>query len=704
MINEPKARPARTILSRLILQGHREVGMAKRIRADVVKVVDLICRPRWATYLLLAGAWLVPLAFGQELTFDADAVLSLDEEWSGRTLYVVDGDVGPTTLEFASGQISSSTANVSGRSTFRQTGGSLLQTTVNLADSARFEVVGGVGVDATIAAYNSSHVAINFPALDAANGEYEVTLNDDATASLENVKADLVPLGSGDISIASSAIMIPGPKRFVGSSMDVRASTLTPRSGSLVFMGSANLVARNVDWLGSLNLSGASTAFISDSKIAYRFGEGSLGLRDHTSATVSDTTLLGSAYLLESSELTLNNVEFSSERGSVWLRHNSIARLHDGVLPGITAWHDSTFVVSGTARVGGINAFSSSIVEIQAGEIGEIAAEGSAAIEIKGGMIQGPVSLSGNSVLSVFGDDLAYDSGVLTGRLLDGTQISTPISVAGNGRLLFNEPLVTPVGQAAFNAANGHFYEVVWLDESLPVEAFSIARGRSLSGIPGHLATITSQEEADFVKDLTQEKLMFGRILDVELRIAASDFEEEGVWRWADGPEVGEVFYRRDSDDEVPYAEWGPGSYEPNDFSDGEDFAFINYLGNYRWNDIAGNNSQSTKGLLVEYSVMPGDVNIDGVVDLLDFSILKTNFGRDDSLRIEGDLNIDGVVDLEDFVQLKENFGATGGPTLDWYDQPLVFDQVQAVPEPSAWILALVLAIGLPRGWLSRNC
>jgi len=57
-------------------------------------------------------------------------------------------------------------------------------------------------------------------------------------------------------------------------------------------------------------------------------------------------------------------------------------------------------------------------------------------------------------------------------------------------------------------------------------------------------------------------------------------------------------------------------------------------------------------------SATPGDCNGDGAVDLEDFVILKTNFGRDDAAGpTEGDLDGDGAVDLDDFVILKANFG-----------------------------------------------
>jgi hypothetical protein len=80
--------------------------------------------------------------------------------------------------------------------------------------------------------------------------------------------------------------------------------------------------------------------------------------------------------------------------------------------------------------------------------------------------------------------------------------------------------------------------------------------------------------------------------------------------------------------------------------------------------------------------VSPGDVNLDGTVDLGDFGILKANFGQG-ARRTGGDLDGDSVVNLTDFGILKTNFG----------------DTTAAVPEPAhhaGWV-ALVLGSLLVR-------
>lgn len=55
---------------------------------------------------------------------------------------------------------------------------------------------------------------------------------------------------------------------------------------------------------------------------------------------------------------------------------------------------------------------------------------------------------------------------------------------------------------------------------------------------------------------------------------------------------------------------------------------------------------------------LASDINADGHVDLIDFNILKSNFGKQNAERTDGDVDGDGDVDLADFNRLKQDFGA----------------------------------------------
>lgn len=115
----------------------------------------------------------------------------------------------------------------------------------------------------------------------------------------------------------------------------------------------------------------------------------------------------------------------------------------------------------------------------------------------------------------------------------------------------------------------------------------------------------------------------------------------------------------------------------------GEEDLILEYM------NLAGETIPGVVEFVGEYvPPLAGDVNGDGVVDLVDFNLLKANFGATgpNVVRGDGDLNGDSSVDLVDFNLLKSSFGATSS----------------AVPEPAAWIglcggLALCLLCGRSR-------
>jgi arabinan endo-1,5-alpha-L-arabinosidase len=74
----------------------------------------------------------------------------------------------------------------------------------------------------------------------------------------------------------------------------------------------------------------------------------------------------------------------------------------------------------------------------------------------------------------------------------------------------------------------------------------------------------------------------------------------------------------------------------------------------------------------------PGDVNLDGAVDMLDFDIIGDHLNETVSFRVDGDLNDDGVVDYDDFHQWKDALAAAAAasPGLN-------------VPEPSSVLLLI---------------
>jgi CubicO group peptidase (beta-lactamase class C family) len=88
---------------------------------------------------------------------------------------------------------------------------------------------------------------------------------------------------------------------------------------------------------------------------------------------------------------------------------------------------------------------------------------------------------------------------------------------------------------------------------------------------------------------------------------------------------------------------------------------------------------------------LPGDANRDGRVDLSDFLVLRSNFGRQGDVRFgDGDFDRSGTIDLSDFLILRRNFGNRDGPS----HAPL---SRLMIPEPAATGTLVLAAATLAR-------
>ncbi len=87
--------------------------------------------------------------------------------------------------------------------------------------------------------------------------------------------------------------------------------------------------------------------------------------------------------------------------------------------------------------------------------------------------------------------------------------------------------------------------------------------------------------------------------------------------------------------------------------------------------------------------LVPGDYNLDGAVDQLDYDVWRANFGTSTATSplISGDGNGDGVVDAADFVLWRDHVGQiwAGGSSAN----------VASVPEPTSAALVGLFACGV---------
>jgi hypothetical protein len=191
------------------------------------------------------------------------------------------------------------------------------------------------------------------------------------------------------------------------------------------------------------------------------------------------------------------------------------------------------------------------------------------------------------------------------------------------------------IGDANYLEETGHYYvyyedlDVEW------TEARDFAEDKFYYGLQGYLVTILSEEENQIAAVQTNDVGWIG----------ASDFENEGDWRWVTGPEAsydngnGLPFWSGDENgsptfDPVTaqqmYSNWNDsGPFEPNDYGDNpgsENYAHVTAPGVGEigdWNDLPNETNNDgdyqAKGYIVEFGGMPGDpvLNLSSSTNLL---------------------------------------------------------------------------------------
>lgn len=208
---------------------------------------------------------------------------------------------------------------------------------------------------------------------------------------------------------------------------------------------------------------------------------------------------------------------------------------------------------------------------------------------------EGKLTLSGVGNASIPYPDLIA-------AVLDVRFESSSASISGDRHFSFT------IGNANYLPSTGHYYEYIPAVGITWKEAVIAASNRTYYGLQGYLATIGSPEEAQLTGEQASGAGWIG----------GTDEEEEGIWKWATGPEAGEVFWNGGPNGSSPpgqYANWNTG--EPNNLS-GEDYAHITAptVGvRGSWNDLSNTGSSSgdfqPKGFIVEYGGMPDDPEID---------------------------------------------------------------------------------------------
>lgn len=234
------------------------------------------------------------------------------------------------------------------------------------------------------------------------------------------------------------------------------------------------------------------------------------------------------------------------------------------------------------------------------------------------------VLIGGAGIDTIYG---GADADIIHGHGLDATEISA---------ILFNNPGVV------YSEATGSFYQYVTSAQTWD-NANNAAQTTTLNGNSGHLLTISSQAENDFIEDLISGNIW----------LAANDTANEGEWLWTSGLEGGMQFWSglaAGSSVNNMYENWNGG--EPNEFNTGEDYAEFRSSDGL-WNDNGGpSNAALTNGYVIEWEA--GLMSDDGAAD-----ILSGDSGNDIIFGYDGDDTLNGNNDDDILV------GGAGSDTLN---------------------------------------
>ena len=163
--------------------------------------------------------------------------------------------------------------------------------------------------------------------------------------------------------------------------------------------------------------------------------------------------------------------------------------------------------------------------------------------------------------------------------------------------------------------SNGHFYEYIPASSTSWTAAKALAADKTYLNYTGYLATVTSQAENDYIKQILSSDAWMGASDDyIHINAAtgtttfANQSAAEGKWHWVTGPEAGTQFMTSNGGTNVvagKFANWA--NNEPNNYQGSEHYGQFYSSNNALWNDLP-NTYSTIQGYLIEYGGLASDI------------------------------------------------------------------------------------------------
>lgn len=206
-----------------------------------------------------------------------------------------------------------------------------------------------------------------------------------------------------------------------------------------------------------------------------------------------------------------------------------------------------------------------------------------------------------NSYSSTFDTILgATQNLIFTGDVYDlavGKRLTCAVEIMNSmGKASASDDVVLEVPTVQLYGKNGHYYQFIY--DRIPWQlARTNALGMSYLGLQGYLATPNTAAEFELLRKKAGSNSFW---------LGVSDAEQEGCWKYADGPEANSAFYAVSGTSNCAvsagYSNWTSG--EPNNAYGGENWAMAESSG--LWNDgpidsLSNSRYAWALGYIVEY-------------------------------------------------------------------------------------------------------